>query len=144
MSDLTRRERAPDKTFATNGLCATLAVGLPNNTTRLSTTASEVPPAAVTRLVVVRCFVSNRSGETEDIAARVRDDWGEDALSLDLKIDHDKTALAGLNQLDVARATSAALVEAPMGVLHDGDRTLPIVLRLAMDERARLSDLSSL
>ncbi len=78
------------------------------------------------------------------IAARVRDDWGEDALSLDLKIDHDKTSLAGLTQLDVARATSAALVGSRIGTFHDGDRTLPIVLRLAMDERARLSDLSNL
>ncbi len=78
------------------------------------------------------------------IAARIRDDWGEDALSLDLKIDHDKTALAGLTQLDVARAMSAALAGARMGTLHDGDRALPIVLRLAMDERARLSDLSNL
>ena len=78
------------------------------------------------------------------IAARVRDDWGEDALSLDLKIDHDKTALAGLTQLDVARAMSAALAGVQMGAFHDGDRALPIVLRLAMDERARLSDLSNL
>ncbi|MBV6432967.1 MAG: Multidrug resistance protein MdtB [Bryobacteraceae bacterium] len=78
------------------------------------------------------------------IAARIRDDWGEDALSLDLKIDHDKAALAGLTQLDVARAMSAALEGTQIGTLHDGDRSLPIVLRLAMDERARLSDLSNL
>jgi multidrug efflux pump subunit AcrB len=78
------------------------------------------------------------------IAARVRDDWGEDALSLDLKMDADRTARAGLTQLDVARSISAALDGSRIGTFNDEDRSLPIVLRLAADERARLSDLSNL
>lgn len=78
------------------------------------------------------------------LSARIRDDWGEEALSLDLKIDNDRTALAGLTQLDVARAASSALDGSIVGTMRDGDRTLPILLRMNMDERARLSDLSNL
>jgi multidrug efflux pump subunit AcrB len=78
------------------------------------------------------------------LAARVRDDWGEDALSLHLKIDSDKAALAGLTETDIANALSGALEGTPVGTLHDGDHSVPIILRQSLDERTRLSDLSNL
>ncbi len=65
-------------------------------------------------------------------------------MSADLTIDPAKTSLAGLTQLDIARSMGTALNGAQAGTLHDGDRTLPIMFRLAMDERARLGDLSNL
>jgi multidrug efflux pump subunit AcrB len=78
------------------------------------------------------------------MAARVRDDWGEDAFGLHLSIDNDKAALAGLTQRDVATATAAALDGVNVGTMHDADHTIPIVMRLGMAERARLSDVSNL
>ncbi len=78
------------------------------------------------------------------LAARVRDDWGEDALSLHLSIDSDKASLAGLSEKDIANALSGALEGSPVGTLHDGDHSIPIILRQNLAERARLSDLSNL
>ena len=78
------------------------------------------------------------------LAARVRDDWGEDSLSLHLNIDRDKAALAGLTEKDIADALSGALEGSSVGTLHDGDHSIPIVLRQSLDERTRLSDLSNL
>jgi len=78
------------------------------------------------------------------LAARIRDDWGEDSLSLHLNIDRDKAALAGLTEKDIADALSGALEGSPVGTLHDGDHSIPIVLRQSLDERTRLSDLSNL
>jgi multidrug efflux pump subunit AcrB len=78
------------------------------------------------------------------LAARARDDWGEDALTLHIDADNDKAALAGLSQLDVANAAAAALNGVTAGTMHDQDHSIPIVMRLSMEERARLSDLSNL
>ncbi len=78
------------------------------------------------------------------LAARVRDDWGEDALALHLNIDRDKTALAGLTEQDVSRALSGALEGTSAGTMHDADHVIPIVIEQSLDERTRLSDLSNL
>ena len=78
------------------------------------------------------------------MAARVRDDLGEDALALHLTIDKDKAALAGLTERDVANAASAALDGVTVGSMHDADHVIPIVMRLSMEERSRLSDLANI
>jgi multidrug efflux pump subunit AcrB len=78
------------------------------------------------------------------LAARVRDDWGEDALAVHLDVDSDKASLAGLSERDVTDAASAALEGMNVGTMHDLDHIIPIVMRLRMDERANLSDLSNL
>ena len=82
--------------------------------------------------------------ERTGIAARIRDDWGDDSLGLDLKVDPERAAQAGLTEIDVAQATTTALSGTEVGSYRDGDRTLPIVLKLAMDERARVSDFRNL
>ena len=81
--------------------------------------------------------------ESTGLAARVRDDWGEDALSLHLNIASDKAALAGLTEADIANALAGALEGTPVGTLHDGDHTIPILVRQSLDERTRVSDLSN-
>jgi multidrug efflux pump subunit AcrB len=117
---------------------------------RLETSTPVGPPVAIrvsgNDVAVLRSVSDQlRQGlRATGIAARIRDDWNEDVLSANLNIDPAKAALAGLTQLDVARSVGAALNGAQIGTFHDGDRTLPIVFRLAMDERARLGDLANL
>ncbi len=77
------------------------------------------------------------------IAARVRDDWGSDGLRLQVRADPDRAALAGVTEQDIADA-QAGLAGVPVGVLRDGDTQIPIVARLRLADRARLTDLNDL
>jgi multidrug efflux pump subunit AcrB len=78
------------------------------------------------------------------IAARVRDDWGEASLRAVVHVDVDRANLAQITNADVAESTKAALYGVTAGVLREGDKQIPIVGRLRMEERAQLSDLRSL
>ena len=77
-------------------------------------------------------------------AARVRDDWGEESSTVKLQIDPDRANLAGVTNLDVAQSTTTALSGYPVTTLREGDRQIPVVARLLMEERARLSDIQNL
>lgn len=117
---------------------------------RLETSTPVGPPVAVrimgNDIATLRNAADQvrRTLQATGIAARPRDDWNEDVLSADLRIDPARASLAGLTQLDVARSVGTALGGVQVGAFRDGDRTLPIILRQAMDERARLGDLSNL
>ncbi|HEX4773495.1 MAG TPA: efflux RND transporter permease subunit [Bryobacteraceae bacterium] len=52
--------------------------------------------------------------------------------------------LAHITNADIAESTKAALYGVTSGVLREGDKQIPIVGRLRMEERAQLSDLRSL
>src|SRR5262249_41548518 len=90
------------------------------------------------------------AGEVETIlsavpgAARVRDNWGAASLVVHLDIDPDRANLAGVTNLDVATASVTAMNGQQVGTLREGHKQIPIVARLAMDERAQLSDVQSL
>jgi multidrug efflux pump subunit AcrB len=77
-------------------------------------------------------------------ATRVRDNWGPESFAVRLRTDSDKANLAGLTNYDVAAASAAAMSGARVGVLREGDEQIPVVARLRMEERARLSDIRSL
>jgi multidrug efflux pump subunit AcrB len=77
-------------------------------------------------------------------SARVRNDWGEDILTADLRIDEDRAALAGVSTAEVAAAASGALDGVQTASLRDGDREIPVVMRLRMDERSKASDVGGL
>ena len=77
-------------------------------------------------------------------AERVQDDWGVESFLVDLEIDPGRANLAGLTNLDAARSTSAALNGSRVATLREGHRQIPVVARLRMEERARLSDLENL
>jgi multidrug efflux pump subunit AcrB len=77
-------------------------------------------------------------------ATRVRDDWGEDRFALQLKIDPDRTNLAGITNLDVAHASAGGINGDQLTVLHEGDKQIPIVSRLRRNERAQLDDVQNL
>ena len=78
------------------------------------------------------------------LAARVRDDWGEPTPRAVVHVDVDRANLARITNADVSDSIKAALYGVTSGVLREGDKQIPIVGRLRMEERAQLSDLRSL
>jgi multidrug efflux pump subunit AcrB len=77
-------------------------------------------------------------------ARRVRDDWGSETFSVGLKIDADRANMAGVTNMDVAGSTSTGINGFQVASLRDGDEQIPVVARMRMEERARLSDVQSL
>jgi multidrug efflux pump subunit AcrB len=82
--------------------------------------------------------------EGVSIAARPRDDWGVDRFDVEVVTDSDRANIAGVTNLDVANASAAAMNGAPVTVLREGDKQIPVVARLRMEERAQLGDLQNL
>ncbi len=77
-------------------------------------------------------------------AARVNDDWGEESAVVRLEVDPDRANLAGVSNMDVARSSTAAMSGMNMTTLREGDKQIPVVARLRMEERAQLSDIQNL
>jgi multidrug efflux pump subunit AcrB len=77
-------------------------------------------------------------------AARVRDNWGPDGFRLRVQTDPVRAGLAGVSEADVALAAATGFSGAPVGVLREGGRAVPIVARLRADERASAGDLRDL
>jgi multidrug efflux pump len=75
--------------------------------------------------------------------ARVRDNWGPPGLTTHIKVDDDRANLSGVTRLDVALSTQTAISGTPVGHYREGDRQIPIVPRLRLEDRARLADLSN-
>jgi multidrug efflux pump subunit AcrB len=78
------------------------------------------------------------------VAARVRDDWGEPSAREVVHVDVDRANLAHVTNADVSDSIDAALHGVSAGVLRDGNKQIPILGRMRMEERAQLSDLRSL
>jgi multidrug efflux pump subunit AcrB len=78
------------------------------------------------------------------VATRVRNDWFQESSTVKLEIDPDRANLAGVTNLDVAKSSTAAMTGARVTVLREGDKEIPVVVRLRMHERAQLSDISNL
>ena len=76
-------------------------------------------------------------------AARVRDDWGEPAMAVRLKVDPDRANLSGVTNLDVALSSTAAMTGLPVSTYREADKQIPIAARLRMEERAGLSDVQN-
>ena len=73
-------------------------------------------------------------------ATRVRDDWGEPAMTVRLKVDPDRANISGVTNLDVALSSAAAMSGLPVATYREADKQIPIAVRLRMVERAGLSD----
>jgi len=90
------------------------------------------------------------AGQLEDIflslptTAGVRNDWDAESSGVKLKIDSDRANLAGITNQDVAASSTSAMSGAQLTTLQDGNKEIPVVARLKMEERAQLSDLQSL
>jgi multidrug efflux pump subunit AcrB len=77
-------------------------------------------------------------------AARVRNEWDSESAHVSLNVDPDRANLAGITNMDVANSATSAMSGVPVTALQDGDRNIPVVARLKMDERSKLSDIQNL
>ena len=90
------------------------------------------------------------AGQAQDIVrqaggiAVLRDDWFPDDVQQRIQIDPDRANVAGITNADVADASAAAMSGASVGVFKEGDKNIPIVARLRMEERAQLADIKNL
>ncbi len=76
-------------------------------------------------------------------ATRVRDDWGEPAMTVRLKVDPDRANISGVTNLDVALSSAAAMSGLPVATYREADKQIPIAVRLRMEDRAGLSDVQN-
>jgi multidrug efflux pump subunit AcrB len=90
------------------------------------------------------------AGQLEDIllslpnSAGVRNDWDSESSGVKLKIDADRANLAGITNQDIAASSTSALSGAQVTTFQDGNKEIPVVARLKMEERAQLSDVQNL
>jgi len=82
--------------------------------------------------------------EETSIAERVRNDWGEESFAVRLKTDSERANNAGLTNYDVAMASQSAMSGHQVTTLREGDKQIPVVAKLRMEERAQLGDLKNL
>jgi multidrug efflux pump subunit AcrB len=72
-----------------------------------------------------------------------RIDWQNEAPNLNLQIDPDKANLAGITNADVANASLIATSGTTVTTLREGDKQIPVVARLELQERGTLADFSN-
>jgi multidrug efflux pump subunit AcrB len=90
------------------------------------------------------------AGKVEDIfrsipiATRTRNEWGDPNAQIALTIDPDRANLAGITNMDVANSSVAAMSGVAVTALQEGHKQIPVVARLRVDERARISDIQNL
>ena len=77
-------------------------------------------------------------------ASRIRNEWNAESAQVSLVVDPDRANLAGITNMDVANSATSAMSGVTVTSLQDGDKNIPVVARLKMDERARLSDIQNL
>jgi multidrug efflux pump subunit AcrB len=88
--------------------------------------------------------------QAQDIVAQapgiavLRDDWFPDEVQTKIQIDPDRANVAGITNADVAGASAAAMSGTTVGTFKEGDKNIPVVARLRMQERAQLADIKNL
>ena len=70
------------------------------------------------------------------LSARVRDNWGPPGMAERIAVDDDRANLSGVTRADVAMSTQAATSGTAVGFYREGDRQIPIVARLRLEDRA--------
>jgi multidrug efflux pump subunit AcrB len=78
------------------------------------------------------------------ITERTRNEWGEANAQIALTVDPDRANLAGITNMDVANSSTAGISGTTVGVLQEGQKQIPMVARLRMEERGQLSDVQNL
>jgi multidrug efflux pump subunit AcrB len=76
--------------------------------------------------------------------AVMRDDWSPDSPQVKIQIDPDRANVVGITNADVANSTAAAISGGSVGVLKEGNKSIPIVARLRGQERAQLGQIENL
>jgi multidrug efflux pump subunit AcrB len=78
------------------------------------------------------------------IAERTRNEWGDPNAQIALTVDPDRANLAGVTNSDVALSSTSGISGMTVTTLEEGQKQIPVVARLRMDERAQLSDVQNL
>jgi len=78
------------------------------------------------------------------IAERIRDNWGAPSFSVRLQIDPDRANLAGVSNVEVAQTAVAGITGTQVTTLREGDKQIPVVARMRMEERAQFADVGNL
>jgi multidrug efflux pump subunit AcrB len=76
--------------------------------------------------------------------AVMRDDWSPDSPQVKIEIDPDRANVVGISNADVANSTAAAISGGSVGLLKEGNKSIPIVARLRGQERAQLRQIENL
>src|SRR6267142_4339695 len=76
--------------------------------------------------------------------AVLRDDWAPDSPQVKIEIDPDRANVVGITNADVANSSAAAISGAPVGLLKEGNKSIPIVARLRGQERAQFGQVENL
>jgi multidrug efflux pump subunit AcrB len=74
-------------------------------------------------------------------ATRIRDNWGENRIAVDLKIDPDRAAINAVTNQDLAQSSMMNTSGLTVGTFYDQDKSVPIVLRQRLGDRAAVSDI---
>lgn len=78
------------------------------------------------------------------LADRVQDNWGAEGFVVNLEVDSDRANLAGVTNLDVAVSSAMGMNGYSVAVLREGDKQIPVIARMRMEERSQLADLQNL
>lgn len=77
------------------------------------------------------------------LAWNIHDAWGESILQLDVDIDQQKANLAGVTNATAAISMNAFYAGYPMTTYREGDRQIPVLLRLPTPQRGSLDELDN-
>src|SRR5712664_1181460 len=100
-------------------------------------------PADIQTLRGIALQATNVLQQSPGIAV-MRDDWSPDSPQVKIQIDPDRANVVGITNADVANSTAAAISGAPVGLLREGNKTIPIVARLRGQERAQFGQIENL
>jgi multidrug efflux pump subunit AcrB len=78
------------------------------------------------------------------LTERTRNEWGDENPQLQLSVDPDRANLAGITNMDVANSSTSGMSGVTVTALQEGQKQIPVVARLRMDERGQLSDIENL
>lgn len=77
-------------------------------------------------------------------ATNIRDDWFDESFVVKLHVDPDRANLAGISNVDVASSSAGGINGAQVATLRQGDKQIPVLARLRLEESAQLSDIQNL
>jgi multidrug efflux pump subunit AcrB len=78
------------------------------------------------------------------LSDRVQDNWGAESFLVNLDIDPDRANLVGVTNFDVAVSSAMGMNGYQVAVLREGDKQIPVIARMRMEERSQLADLKNL
>ena len=80
----------------------------------------------------------------QPLSVRINDDWGHEAIEATAHLNPDRAADLNMTAQDMDQSLRAGLQGLHVGDLRTGDKQIPLMLRLRMEERANAGDLKSL